>query len=130
MVSSLLLATALTNCSYCQLKHCLFSLVVLSPNAGKLVLYGLMGGPYLSDSSFLPRLLSKRLSVVASTLRSRTVSYKEELIRLLTEDKAGFPTEANGIKVHVDKTFPLEQAQAAHEYMASNKNAGKIVLVV
>ena len=97
---------------------------------GKIVLYGLMGGPY--EGNLLPRLMSKRASIRSSTLRSRDVAYKEELIRRIMSDPkdAGFPSERNGIVVNVDRTFPLGEAQMAHEYMAANKNAGKIVLVV
>lgn len=34
------------------------------------------------------------------------------------------------IKPIIDRTFPFDQVKAAHEYMESNKNIGKIILTV
>jgi NADPH:quinone reductase-like Zn-dependent oxidoreductase len=33
------------------------------------------------------------------------------------------------IQPHVDKSFPFDQAGAAHAYMEARKNIGKVVLV-
>jgi len=38
--------------------------------------------------------------------------------------------EARKLRIHVDKTFPLERAAAAHALVASGKTKGKIVLTV
>lgn len=38
--------------------------------------------------------------------------------------------EARELRIHVDKTFPLEHAAAAHALVASGKTKGKIVLTV
>jgi len=45
----------------------------------------------------------------------------DEIFRLYTDGK---------IKPVIAKTFPLEQAAAAHEYMHGRKNIGKIILSV
>jgi NADPH:quinone reductase-like Zn-dependent oxidoreductase len=38
---------------------------------------------------------------------------------------------ANGkLKPVIDKTFPFEEIQAAHEYMTSNQQKGKIVVTL
>lgn len=98
---------------------------------GRLVLYGLMSGGAVNDPLFLNKLLSKRLTVTASTLRNRSVEYKEQLIRALVNDPDGIPAIASGdIKVIVDKTFEMEEVLEAHEMMRKNLNIGKIVLLV
>ena len=38
--------------------------------------------------------------------------------------------EAGELRVHVDKTFPLERAAEAHALVASGKTMGKVVLNV
>lgn len=98
---------------------------------GRLVLYGLMSGGAVNDPMFLNKLLSKRLTVTASTLRNRSVEYKETLIRALVNDPVGIPAIASGdIKVIVDRTYQMEEVLAAHDFMRKNENIGKIVLLV
>jgi tumor protein p53-inducible protein 3 len=100
---------------------------------GRVLIYGLMGGAGITDSAgFLGKFLAKRLTLLTSTLRSRSVEYKEELLRRLSTDKdAGFPALASGeMKVDVDRTFPLEEVLQAHEYVAKNLNTGKVVLLI
>jgi putative PIG3 family NAD(P)H quinone oxidoreductase len=98
---------------------------------GRLVLYGLMSGGAVNDAMFLNKLLAKRLTVTASTLRSRTTEYKHALIKALSEDPDGLPAIASGdIKVIVDRTFQMEEVLEAHECMRKNTNIGKIVLLV
>jgi NADPH:quinone reductase len=38
--------------------------------------------------------------------------------------------DRNLLKIHVSKTFPLEQAQAAHELLEAGSVTGKIVLLI
>jgi NADPH2:quinone reductase len=38
--------------------------------------------------------------------------------------------EARELRIHVDKTFPLERAAEAHALVASGKTKGKVVLTV
>lgn len=98
---------------------------------GKIILYGLMGGAQVNDPSFLGKLIAKRISLLPTTLRTRSVEYKAALIQALRTDPDGLPAIATGdIRVDVSASFPLEEAQRAHAHMAANKNIGKIVLDV
>jgi putative PIG3 family NAD(P)H quinone oxidoreductase len=98
---------------------------------GRLVGYGLMSGGGVTDPMFLNKLLAKRISLLFSTLRSRTEEYKKELIHALSTDPVGLPAIASGdIKVIVDRTFHMEEILEAHEVMRKNNNIGKIVLLV
>ncbi|KOO29598.1 quinone oxidoreductase pig3 [Chrysochromulina tobinii] len=70
----------------------------------------------------------KRLSLLATTLRTRPLAFKEALVERFAREV--LPKLATGRLEHIiDRVFVgLEQAQAAHEYMESNANVGKIVL--
>eukprot|EP01064_Diplonema_japonicum_P026668 TRINITY_DN38180_c0_g1_i1.p1 TRINITY_DN38180_c0_g1~~TRINITY_DN38180_c0_g1_i1.p1 ORF type:complete len:329 (+),score=93.15 TRINITY_DN38180_c0_g1_i1:55-1041(+) len=98
---------------------------------GRWVLYGLMGGPTPTPpDAFLALLLRKRLNLTATTLRSRSLSYRRSLVSDFIS--SSLPKLADGsFKPVFDKrTFTLEEAQAAHEYMETNANIGKIILKV
>lgn len=95
---------------------------------GRLVLLATMGGGKVEEFD-LRKILTKRLQVIGSTLRSRTRDYQ---IRL-TQDMAAFamPLFENGtIKPVVDSVFDWADVAEAHRYMEANKNIGKIVLRV
>ena len=94
---------------------------------GRLVLVGLMGGAKVETD--LGLLMPKRLRVHGTVLRTRPL---EEKIALTHQFKRHvLPLIADGrIKAVVDRTFPLEEAAQAHEYMETNANFGKIVLTV
>ncbi len=94
---------------------------------GRMVLVGLMGGDKVETS--LGLLMPKRLRVHGTVLRPRPL---EEKIALTHQIKRHvLPLIADGrIKAVVDRTFPLEEAAQAHEYMETNANFGKIVLTV
>ncbi len=95
---------------------------------GRLVMLGFMGGPESPAVNLAP-FLRKRLQVLGSTLRSRSLAYK---IRL-AEDLYDFawPLFENGtIKPVVDRVFSWKEVAEAHQYMEANKNKGKIILKV
>jgi tumor protein p53-inducible protein 3 len=97
----------------------------------KLVLYGLMGGGAVNDGAVLNKLLGKRISLLCTTLRARSPEYKAEIVQNLISDPDCLPAIARGdIKVEVEKIFELAEVIQALEYMSSNANAGKIVLLV
>lgn len=73
-------------------------------------------------------LLYKRLTLMGSTVRSRTAAQKARLVADFAR-KALPRFEKGELKPVVDKTFPLARAQAAHEAMEKNEVVGKIVLV-
>ncbi len=92
------------------------------------IIYGFQGGQKLSDVNLGP-ILGKRLKIFGSTLKARTPEYKAKLIRRLEAEV--FPKFVDGtLKSIVQKTFPVENARAAHEMMESNLAMGKIVLTV
>ena len=71
--------------------------------------------------------LRKRLSIVGSTLRPRSVAYKAVLARALRE--IVWPLiEAGRIKPVIHQVFPAAQAAAAHTLMETSTHVGKIVL--
>ena len=93
--------------------------------------YGLMSGTSISDPAFLGKLLSKRLTILTSTLRNRPIEYKGKLAQAFSEDEDGLSAIASGeIKVTVDQTFLMEEVLLAHEMMSKDANTGKIVLMV
>jgi len=93
---------------------------------GRLIYLSFLGGHRIKEMSLVP-ILKKRLSIKGSTLRNRTEKYK---IRL-TDDFASnvLPLfEPEKIKPVIDSVFDWEDTEEAHQYMADNKNTGKIVL--
>jgi NADPH:quinone reductase-like Zn-dependent oxidoreductase len=78
--------------------------------------------------NFLP-LLTKRLTLSGSTLRSRSVAEKGEIAKALKE-KVWPLIEAGKVKPVVFKVVPLAEAAAAHRLMEAGGHIGKIVLAV
>jgi NADPH:quinone reductase len=75
------------------------------------------------------RVMLKRLTITGSTLRVRSPEVKAS-IAAVVESKV-LPLIADGrIKVHIDSTFGLADASAAHMRMESSQHIGKIVLRV
>jgi NADPH:quinone reductase-like Zn-dependent oxidoreductase len=98
---------------------------------GRLVMYGLLSGPAITDPQFLKKLLFKRAQLLPSTLRARDIEYKAALIHELQSDQNALPAVSRGdIIVDVAATFPLVQVQEAHAMMSRNENAGKILLAI
>ncbi|PSK99351.1 putative PIG3 family NAD(P)H quinone oxidoreductase [Murinocardiopsis flavida] len=92
---------------------------------GRLVVIGLMGGR--SAALDLGRMLVKRLSVHATTLRSRPVEEKAAIVAGVREHV--WPLIARGtVRPIVDRTVPLADASEAHRVMESSAHIGKIVL--
>src|SRR5699024_7410395 len=93
---------------------------------GRLVYLAFLGGHRLKNMSLAP-LLKKRLSIVGSTLRSRSEPYKMRLIKDFAEHTLDlFGGEV--IKPVIDSVYDWENTEEAHQHMAENKNTGKIVL--
>jgi tumor protein p53-inducible protein 3 len=100
---------------------------------GRWVLYSVLTGPALPEDvakTFLGVMARKRISLLATTLRTRPKAYKKHLMARFAKEV--LPRLASGALVHViDREFDgLDQAQAAHEYMESNAGSGKLVLKV
>ena len=94
---------------------------------GRLALIGLMGGSECEID--LGQVLMKRIKIIGSTLRARSVPFKTHLMQELL--KKVWPLfETNEIEPIIDKTFRLSEAEEAHEYVASNQSIGKVLLTV
>ena len=93
---------------------------------GRLVLVGAMGGDKVETS--LSRLMPKRLRVHGTSLRPRSLEEKIALTHQFKKHVLPFITDGTILPV-IDRTFPLEQVSEAHEYMESNANFGKIILI-
>lgn len=94
---------------------------------GRLVVIGLMGGA--SAELPLGRLLARRLSVAASTLRARSVEDKAALAQQLVADV--WPGFADGsLRPVIDRVLPLEQVAEAHRVVGTSEHIGKVVLRV
>jgi synaptic vesicle membrane protein VAT-1 len=83
---------------------------------------------YLETPRFHPlKLMEKNATIIGVNLRS--VRSRGSLLRRELADI--FHLYADGkIKPVISKTFPLEQAAAAHQYMQDRKNIGKVILSV
>jgi tumor protein p53-inducible protein 3 len=76
----------------------------------------------------LGALLSKRLTVMGSTLRNRSAAQKAKLVRDFSE-KALPRFDRGELRPVLWRTFPLAEAAAAHEALQRNEVVGKIVLI-
>ena len=75
-------------------------------------------------------ILRKRISIIGTTLKSRSIDYKAALLSQLGKTIFGANNDAiqPGITPVLDKVFPMSQAREAHLYMESNQSIGKILL--
>ena len=94
---------------------------------GRLVVIGLMGG---SEAEIpLGRLMVKRHRVIGSTLRARSIAAKAQVMDELNS-KVWPLIESGEIQPIIDQVVPIEQADDAHQLIASNSTFGKVVLRV
>lgn len=93
---------------------------------GRFVTVGRNGGNEATID--LDRVALKRLSILGVTFRTRTPKEALACSERFAEDLlAGF--DDGSLRPVVDTTFALENLPAAHEYMASDRQVGKIVIV-
>ena len=102
------------------------NLKVLKPD-GRLVLIGLMGGAKTDIN--LGVSLGKRIQLIGSTLRSLTTARKQKIISAF-QKQFGEAMATRAISPVIYRTFPLHEAQAAHELIQSSQHIGKVVLTV
>ncbi len=94
---------------------------------GRLVIIGLMGGA--KGDLNLATLLMRRLHVIGSPLRTRSVAAKAATLSRFLERFGGALT-AGRIKPVIDRVLPLAEAAAAHRVVQSSVHFGKVVLRV
>src|SRR5579872_1346231 len=94
-------------------------------HGGRLVLIGLMKGNK-SQIDLMP-VLRKHLKIMGSTLRSRAVAEKAEIVTSFVNMNA--PALAQGrLRPPIYKVFPASEAAAAHRAMQASEHFGKIIL--
>jgi putative PIG3 family NAD(P)H quinone oxidoreductase len=99
---------------------------VLAPE-GRLVFIAFQTG-VKAQINFLP-IMTKRLTLTGSTLRSRDVGFKSAIAREL-ENKVWPLISAGTIRPIIYETFPLSEAADAHRLLEEDRHIGKIVLTV
>ena len=94
---------------------------------GRIVNVGRLGGQSGEFDYNLHAL--KRIDYIGVTFRTRTLGEVREIARLMREDLWHL-VEDCALRLPIDRTFPLDEALAALDYMKANRHFGKIVLTV
>ena len=95
---------------------------------GKLIFLASLSGAKIKEVD-IRKIMSKWISIIGSTLRTRDLDYQ---IRL-TKDFAEYSMEkfkTGKLKPVVDKIYSWKDAAEAHEYIEEKKNFGKLVLKI
>lgn len=95
---------------------------------GRWVLIGVLGGSLIQEVDLMALLL-KRVQLTGTLLTPRSDRYKAKLTAEFAKKALPLFTQK---KLHpiVDKIFPFDQIQQAHQYMESNQNIGKIIVTL
>ncbi len=94
-------------------------------DGGRLVVIGLQGG--VKAELNLGALLSKRGSIIATSLRSRSTEQKSAICEAVVREV--WPHYATGaIRPVVDRVLPLADAAEAHRLLAESGHFGKVLL--
>lgn len=94
---------------------------------GRLVFISMLSGGETQIN--LGALMGRRLRLIGSVLRSRSLAEKVEIKERFMAHF--WPQLARGvIQPVIDAVYPIAEANAAHQHMAENRNIGKIVLQV
>jgi len=102
------------------------NVAALAPR-GRIVQIGTLGGTNAALN--LGPLMAKRGSLHGTVLRSRPLEEKITLAKAFVLEL--LPLFARGeLQPEIDRVFPLDALGAAHEYMESNANFGKILIEV
>ena len=95
---------------------------------GRLVVLSVMGGYKLPEVD-LRSIIFKRLEIIGSTLRSRSLNYQIALTKDFLEI---FEDKIHSGVIHpvIDSVFDWQEAAKAHRYMEANLSAGKLILKI
>lgn len=95
---------------------------------GNLVMLGVLSGIKTEQTNILP-IISRRLTVRGSTLRSRQMTYKRQLFSRFM-DRFGMQITSAQLVPVIYKSLPWTEVVHAHDIMRQNENIGKIVLSI
>jgi len=94
---------------------------------GTIVQVGVMGGGRATFT--LAKMLSKKATLVGTTLRSRSLDEKVAVSRAFENQVVpGF--EDGRLRVVVDRRFGLDEVAEAHSYLETNVSVGKVLIEV
>ncbi|MBJ7367713.1 MAG: NAD(P)H-quinone oxidoreductase [Ilumatobacteraceae bacterium] len=92
---------------------------------GRIIQVGVMAGkPVLFN---VGALLGKRAAIIGTVLRARPVEEKIAISQRFASEVLPL-FDAGVLRTVIDRRYQLDDIAAAHEYMASNGNTGKIVI--
>nr|WP_190264567.1 NAD(P)H-quinone oxidoreductase [Glutamicibacter nicotianae] len=94
---------------------------------GRMVVIGLQGGAKAELN--LGLLMNKRARIIGTTLRSRPLGEKAEIVRQTTTKVLPL-LEQGKLALNVTKTMDFAELAAAHEYFDSGEHTGKVVIKV
>jgi NADPH:quinone reductase-like Zn-dependent oxidoreductase len=93
---------------------------------GRWLLMGVLGGGQPA-TLHMGKLLGQNLLLKGSTLRYQSQDFKIYLTQQL-EDEVLLLYQQGEMVPCVDRTFPVSEAEQAHEYLRSNQVQGKVIL--
>ena len=93
---------------------------------GNLVIIGLQSGATAELN--LAILLSRRLTVAGTALRSRPLAQRAAIVADVRENV--WPLVPSKVRPVIHEVFPLEQVARAHELMENRGAFGKVVLSI
>ncbi|WP_088328443.1 NAD(P)H-quinone oxidoreductase [Lacimicrobium sp. SS2-24] len=92
---------------------------------GRIVQLAMLQGRY-ADKLDMAKMLQKRATLMASTLRNRDDAYKAELVSAFSRDC--LPAFSQGrLKVCVHHHYAANDIELAHQQLESNRNCGKVI---
>ncbi|WP_411719931.1 NAD(P)H-quinone oxidoreductase [Mycetocola sp.] len=94
---------------------------------GRLVVLGLQGGTKAELD--LGLLMSRRASVLGTTLRARPAEEKAQVVAQVAQNVWPL-VEAGTVRTAVEARYPMEEAAEAHRHFDSGRHTGKILLTM
>ncbi|EGC30819.1 hypothetical protein DICPUDRAFT_157395 [Dictyostelium purpureum] len=94
---------------------------------GVMIIQGILSGSHIKETADITPILSKRLTIIGSTLRNRSNDYKADLVSGFTKDYLHL-FETGELKPVIDRVFSYNEIQDAHKYLETNQAKGKVVV--
>ena len=95
---------------------------------GRMIMLAMMGGMNLENVN-IANILRKRIRIIGSTLRARSLDYKIGLTRDFSTIAMTWFADGT-LKPVVDSIYSWSAVKAAHRHMEANKNKGKIIMTI